>query len=93
MRYSTSDGWRGIEKGCTILFLDKFKDVIVGDIPFTLVLSLRSITFKAVFLLLYKIWLSGCISILLISNVVKVRLVWISEISLSYLVNVFLFLI
>jgi len=76
-----------------MLFLDKFKDFIVGQIPLTFVLSLRSITFKAVFLIFYNIWLLGFIYILLSYNIVNVLLVCIREISFSYLVSVFLFLI
>lgn len=55
--------------------------------PFTSLLSLRSMCFRLVFLLLYKIKLSAWISMLLSSKVCKVELVWISSNNLSYLVS------
>ena len=71
-------------------FLERFKEIMLGQIPLTSLLSLRSICFRLVFLLLSNIKLSAWISMLLSYKVCKVWLLWINSINLSYLVSWFL---
>lgn len=65
LRELRSLGSMGYVKGITMLLRERFSESKLEAMPFTLVLSLRSICLRLVFLQLSKIMQSGWMSILL----------------------------
>lgn len=87
LREFRSFGSMGYMKGITILLRDRLSESKLGAMPFTLVLSLRSICLRLVFLQLSKIMQSDWMSILLSYSVWRVLLFWMRVIKCLYLVS------